>query len=134
MIAGLSQAGLETRLEIGRLDGYRKVMRLLVEGEDGLSKEALMTLQHFLDVQDGQTTNGEAPPQLKRAIDQAAAASGEYGINFTVSPNIVWNTTKLVVREMQKVTPCESARSSRSQHSRRGAKRQKVHQSTRGHT
>jgi hypothetical protein len=72
MIAGLSQSGLETRLEIGRLDGYRKVMKLLVEGEEGLSQEALMTLQHFLDVQEGQTTDGDAPPQLKEAIDQVS--------------------------------------------------------------
>ena len=39
------QTGLESRLQIGRLDGYRKVLRLLVEGEDGLSREALSTLQ-----------------------------------------------------------------------------------------
>jgi uncharacterized C2H2 Zn-finger protein len=53
----------EGRLEIARMDGFRKMLRLLVEGDDGLTRQVLRTLRHFLQTQ----TTDKKPPTTPSA-------------------------------------------------------------------
>jgi hypothetical protein len=49
---GFMAQSMESRLEICRLDGYRKVLRVLRESPDQITKEAITTLSHLMQAHD----------------------------------------------------------------------------------
>jgi hypothetical protein len=61
----------ESKMLIGRHGGFRKMLKLLVEGDEDLTREVLKTLKHFLNVEVRQVGDGSS--------DDAAAALGVVG-------------------------------------------------------
>lgn len=100
MVASIGHSP-QGKLEIGRLDGFRKVLTLLLEKDQALSKEALNTLSHFLEATN--EDNGEAPPALKHALEEASSTSRRLGFNISISPSAVWDTTKKVVSTVKQL-------------------------------
>jgi hypothetical protein len=103
MVASIGSSP-QGKLEIGRLDGFRKVLTLLLEKDQALSKEALNTLSHFLEAKD--EDNGEAPPALKQALEEASSTSRRLG--FNISPSVVWDTTKKVVSTVKQLVASDN--------------------------
>ena len=108
MIGSMAQS-IESRLEICRLDGYRKVLRVLRESPDQLSKEAINTLSHLIEAHDSEAAAAaaDAPPRLKEVMQTAATRTKAFGINFALSPSSVWATTKAAVAEARKLVGIE---------------------------
>ena len=52
----------ENKVLFGQLDGFRKMVRLLVEGDENLRKQILKTLQLLLEVQSDASTLAESAP------------------------------------------------------------------------
>ena len=102
MVASIGRSP-QGKLEIGRLDGFRKVLSLLLEKDQALSKEALNTLSHFLEEKDGTDLNDDAPPALKKALEEASTTSQRLGFNISISPSVVWDTTKKVVSTVKQL-------------------------------
>ena len=101
---GLMAQSMESRLEFCRLDGYRKVLRVLHESPDHLSKEAINTLSHLIEAHDSEAAAAaaDAPPRLKEVMETAATRTQAFGLKFALNPSSVWETTKAAVAEAQK--------------------------------
>ena len=80
------------------------MLQVLMDSEDGISREALKTLTHFLQAHDEEMdSESEAPPQLKQAIEIVEKTSNKIGFRLSISPSVVWKTTKAAVSEAQKL-------------------------------
>jgi hypothetical protein len=100
MVASIGRSP-QGKLEIGRLDGFRKVLSLMLEKDQALSKEALNTLSHFLEGQDKECQEDETPQALKEVLQEASSTSRKLG--FNISPAVVWDTTKKVVTTVKQL-------------------------------
>jgi len=100
MVASIGRSP-QGKLEIGRLDGFRKVLSLMLEKDQALSKEALNTLSHFLEGQDKECREDEPPQALKEVLQEASSTSRKLG--FNISPAVVWDTTKKVVTTVKQL-------------------------------
>jgi hypothetical protein len=105
MVASIGRSP-QGKLEIGRLDGFRKVLSLMLEKDQALSKEALNTLSHFLEGQDKECREEETPPALKEVLQEASSTSRKLG--FNISPSVVWDTTKKVVTTVKQLVASEN--------------------------
>ena len=107
---GLMAQSIESRLEICRLDGYRKVLRVLRESPDQLSKEAINTLSHLIEAHDSEAAAAaaDAPPRLKQVMQTAATRTQAFGINLALNPSSVWATAKAAVAEARKIVGVEA--------------------------
>ena len=101
---GVMAQSMECRLEICRLDGYRKVLRVLQESPDHLGKEAMRTLSHLIEAHDSEAAaaGADAPPRFKKVVQNAATKTEEYGIKFALNPSTIWSTTKAAVAQAHK--------------------------------
>eukprot|EP01124_Arcella_intermedia_P001800 TRINITY_DN10986_c0_g1_i1.p1 TRINITY_DN10986_c0_g1~~TRINITY_DN10986_c0_g1_i1.p1 ORF type:complete len:2185 (-),score=538.10 TRINITY_DN10986_c0_g1_i1:11-6337(-) len=68
VIANLSK-DFENKLEIGRLEGFRKILLLLLEKDKELTTEIAKTLKHFLDEISIQTDEKVVEENVKKVID-----------------------------------------------------------------
>ena len=102
MIGCLSQS-MESRLEICRLDGYRKVLRVLHDSPDHLGKEALTILSHLIEAHDSEAAAGgtDAPPRLKQMLETATTRTKAHGLTVPdFNHSTIWSTAKALVAEV----------------------------------
>ncbi len=70
----------ENKVTIGRADGFRKMLKLLVNGDAELTKQILKTLRHFLEATDTPASGLLSPRSLRDG-------SGSANLNGNVNSN-----------------------------------------------
>jgi len=102
MIGCLAQS-MESRIEICRLDGYRKVLRVLHDSPDHLGKEALTILSHLIEAHDSEAEAAatDAPPRLKKMLETATTRTKAHGLTVPdFNHSTIWSTAKALVSEV----------------------------------
>lgn len=112
----------ENKLEIGRLEGFAKMLKLLLDEDKELTREILKTLKHFLDVQSMQLSQDNSiaqsilnnnnvtnPAQLTSAIAGSISEDTKksYASLAELFPerlrNVASDVTRVLVSELHRV-------------------------------